>query len=306
MVGKTDNPFVGGQVFVLVFTQVERHTVHQLPESADVFGFALCIIASHGSPQNLFRTDGLVTGNVLIIVEVGGYRDVEHSLVGPFHRHNSVFGVGHGPFPFPLCHRRHASHEAHFAFQSFVLGSHAKQRGFVALALDNNIVVGSGEVGIERDAAPLVGREADGDHIVGQRSDHLAPIGHPICRPTGDGPCRVEAQFAVIVCVVAHARHGDVHVAESLVGHSPVGGRHHIGGRQVLRLLILPLPNQILNHGNGLQRLRIGIAVGLSGPNGFLVELYALRGRNTIYHGSKPAIAKWQSIRPHLCRFPIP
>ena len=228
LVGKTDNPFVGGQVFVLVFTQVERHTVHQLPESADVFGFALCIIASHGSPQNLFRTDGLVTGNVLIVVEVGGYRDVEHSLVGPFHRHNSVFGVGHGPFPFPLCHRRHASHEAHFAFQSFVLGSHAKQRGFVALALDNNIVVGSGEVGIKRDAAPLVGREADGDHIVGQRSDHLAPIGHPICRPTGDGPCRVEAQFAVIVCVVAHARHGDVHVAESLIGHSPVGGRHHI------------------------------------------------------------------------------
>ena len=306
VVGKVDDALVGGQVGVAVVAQEERCASHETAELPHMGLTALLIVARHGLPQPVFRPRLLVARDIRVVDEVGGDGDVDHGLVGLVHADDAV-ARGRRP-ACPTLHggAGHASHEPHLPLAAFQRSPHTFEGGFIALALDDDVGVWCGKVDVEGNHAWLRGGETNGDHIVGKGGDDLPPILHAVHRVGGHGQGRVEAQLTPVLRIALGLRHRDIHIAEGLVGHTPVGGRHHLLRGHVLRFLVLSFEEQPLDYRDGLSGLRIGILVGLPRPDGLLVELHMLGRGDAIDHGAQSAIAKREGIGPHLCRTVIP
>ncbi len=81
---------------------------------------------------------------------------------------------------------------------------------------------------------------------------------------------------------------------------------HHLGGGQLLRLLVLSREEEAAHLGQRLQRLRIGAVQRIAVPERVLVELQALVGHPAEDHRPQAAVADRQRLVPDLRRAPEP
>ena len=105
------------------------------------------------------------------------------------------------------------------------------------------------------------------------------------------------------------AGHREIDVAEGLVGHTHVLAcrvRHHLVVSQLLCLLVLAFKNQLAHLGKVALCRGIDNVVGLSCPDGFLIQLDVLYGRCAEYHATHDAISDGQCLRPCHGRTVVP
>ena len=99
---------------------------------------------------------------------------------------------------------------------------------------------------------------------------------------------------------------GQIQVAHGLIAHTLVGVADDPCAGHVLRLAILAGENQFPNLGHSLKRIGAGIAVGMTRPHGFFVQLDTLGARLAKHHGAQTSVTHRQSFHPLLRRLVIP
>ena len=248
----------------------------------------------------------LVARDVLVTLDISAYGEVEGCLVGTHHADVSIRAVHFAT----LCLYSHAAHEAHLAFQTFVLGGHAQQGGFVSIHINKYILVGRGHVGGESDLAFLAGSQVDSNNLVTtQWCYSLAFVFHTIHFVFHDALGVIQVQPALVVPIVSMSRHRDIQVAKGLERHTHVLAcciGHHLGIGQFLCLLVFPFEDEAAHLRQRFLRVGVQHVVGLSCPDGFLIDLNVLHGGCSKHHTTHYSIANGQCLRPCLCRLVVP
>ena len=247
-------------------------------------------ILCHGCMESLLAALHLITGDILVVNEVGGDGDIEYGFIGILHADHTIATGLRSLAALDL--RRHSAHESHLSLQTFVLGSHTFEGSFLAIGTDDDIIMRRSEVGIEGDAMRLVGGKSYHHYVIGKRGDDLALIGDAMGSPTGKTTGRIQTQFTIILGIAVHTGSRDIDISERLVRHSEVGIRHDFLGTHILCLTVFALPNEVLHDWKSCLGMRVRILVRLSCPDGFLVQLQTFGGWDTIDHGTQPSIAQ--------------
>ena len=165
-------------------------------------------------------------------------------------------------------------------------------------------------VGGKGNLAFLAGCQADGDDLVAaQGSDGLALVLYTVYLVAHHAPGIVQVEPALIGGIVGMTGHGDIQVAEGLIGHAHVLARtdgHHLLVGQLLRLLVLALKDELAHLGQGLLGMGVHHLVGLSGPDGLFVQLDVLDGRSAEHHAAHDTVAHRQGLCPRHGRPVVP
>ena len=165
-------------------------------------------------------------------------------------------------------------------------------------------------VGGKCNLAFLAGSQVDSDNLMTtQRGYRLTHVLYAIHLVFHHALGIVQVQPTFVVPIVSVSRHCDVQIAKGLEGHTHVlAGSlgHYLCVSQVLCLLVFPFEDELANLWQRLLRVGVHHVVGLSCPDGFLVNLDVLHSRCTKHHTTHHAVADGQGLRPRLCRLVVP
>ena len=165
-------------------------------------------------------------------------------------------------------------------------------------------------MGCERQFTFLAGRQVNGDYGYGShRSRYFPKIFYTVSHIAAYHLGTVQVQPALIVAIVRMARHGNIHIAEGLKGHTHVlacGVRHNLFVSQFLGFLVFALKDELAYLRQVLLGTRVDDVVGLSCPDVLFVQLDMLYGRSSENHCSHHTITHRQRLCPGHSRFVVP
>ena len=147
------------------------------------------------------------------------------------------------------------------------------------------------------------------DFVPTQWGYRLTFVLHPIHAVSYYAFGFIQVQPAFVVLVGSVTRHCDIQVAKGLIRHTHILAcrvGHHLLVGQILCLLVFSFENQLAHLRQILLRIGVHHVVGLSCPDGFLVQLDMFYGRGTKHHSTHHAISNGQGLCPRLCRLVVP
>ena len=182
---------------------------------------------------------------------------------------------------------------AHLAFYAFVVSALAlKEEQSVGRDAASCPRHGRGVTRTEGDASGAGCREAEHDHVVGQRSERLAHIVHSARGEASGGYGAVKVELTVVIGIAAKALEVEMQRPHGLVRHA-VGTRRANGrSAEFLSLQILSFEKKPPYLRQGILRLRVRVVVGRTSPHGFFVELELVVRRVAKDHRSEPSVAQ--------------
>ena len=155
-----------------------------------------------------------------------------------------------------------------------------------------------------RRAGPVAGQAHD-DRLVGRAREDLAREGG-VADAVADADDRsVEVQLAAVVGRVLVALENEPQVAERLIRLQVARLPHELLVRQVLRLLVAALADELPHLRQVRERLGVDGVVRPAGPERVLVQLDALRRHAAEHHPAQAAVADGQGLDPLLRRLAV-
>ena len=293
---------VGCHVCIFVYAQVKLYAVVLRLVFVEVFLLNCGEVLCQGLPQCLLGQQGVVAAYVVVAFEVGSNGKVDCGLVGTDNLQDAVAAAHFSALDFG----RGSPGECHFALLAFVPAAYSAKHNLVALGPYGHVLLRRCHLGVACYHAFLVCREVYGKHVVAQRGYVFTLVVHSAGGVACYGARRVEAQFAVVVCVVVYAGKANVQVAERLVGHTAVCFGLYMFRGKCLCLLVFAFPYQLPYFRKVLQGVRVGVVVWASGPYCFLVQLQALGIGLAEHHCADAAVAYRQCLRPCCGRSVVP
>ena len=181
-------------------------------------GLVGLIVMAHCRMEGLHAAPLLVAADIVIADEVCGYVDIQDGLVGSGHGDDAIARDS----PSACRCDRYAALELHFPLEQLMGWCHSLKRHLAAAALDDDIMMWRGELGVERYGAFPRRCEAYAEDTVCERRVRLATVSDTIDSVCRDSHGRIERQPTLIagVCLMAWGGYGEV--AECLVWHAAV------------------------------------------------------------------------------------
>ena len=222
-----------------------------------------------------------VAADVVVVDEVGGSYDEDGGLGGVANDYRAMAvsdAAAHGLHP-------HATFGREGALDAFVVG--ALDDGCDAMVADallrrERAFVGHGEI----ESAALVGRELNGNHVIGQGGYHLPPVADAadVVADAGDGI--VDVEVALVGRGVAVVPEFEEYVAQREEAHA-MRPTDEILVDELLGLSLLAIEDELAHLLQMALGLRAVVVVRAAGPESLFVELNLFGVGAAIDHGAE-------------------
>ena len=156
---------IGGYIRILVSSQIKRNACQILSVKINMILLRFNERMNHCFRQIILSPLCLITGDVLIIVEVGGNRYIDRSFISSF---NGKDTIGTSYFPTFIFSSQSAL-KFYFPFQSFMQGRDSRECHTVSLfRSDHNILVRGSELCIESNLSGTIGGQSYHYYLIGK------------------------------------------------------------------------------------------------------------------------------------------